>query len=255
LTELLRHASLVSIPNGGFMARIDFSLDDDVAVITLNDGENCFNPLFMQAFMDTLDRLEEETDVSTMVVKSSHEKIFSNGLDLEWLLPQIENRKSQVVIDFFYRLNALFKRILTYPMITIAAITGHAFAAGAILSCAFDFRYMRSDRGYFCLPEIDLGIPFLPGMIAILKKAIPPLAYHELVYTGKRFTAEECEEHRIITRACHLDHLMAETLAFAKAQTKKRGIIREIKAREFRHIIDILEHEDPSHIESGRYSY
>lgn len=237
------------------MGCIDFSVDDNVAVITMNDGENRFNPSFMRTFMDTLDRLEEETDVSTMVVRSSHEKIFSNGLDLEWLLPQIEKKQLQVVIDFFYRLNALYKRLLTYPMITIAAITGHAFAAGAIMCCAFDFRFMRSDRGYFCLPEIDLGIPFLPGMIAILKQAIPLSAYHELAYTGKRFTAQECEQHHIITRACHLDHLMAETLAFAKGQTKKRGIIREIKAREYRHVIDILEHEDPPHIESGRYSY
>lgn len=237
------------------MGRIDFSIDENVAVVTMNDGENRFNPSFLQAFMHTLDRLEEETDVSTMVVRSSHAKIFSNGLDLEWLLPQIEKKPSQAVIDFFYRLNALYKRILTYPMITIAAITGHAFAAGAIMCCAFDFRFMRSDRGYFCLPEIDLGIPFLPGMIAILKQAIPLSAYHELAYTGKRFTARECEAHRIITRACHLDRLMAEALAFAKSQTKKRGIIREIKTREYRHVIDILDREDPPHIESGRYTY
>lgn len=237
------------------MDLIDFSIDANVAVVTLKDGENRFNPTFMQAFLDTLDRLEAETGASAMVVRSAHEKIFSNGLDLDWLIPYIEAQDTSTIAAFFYQLNTLFERVLTFPMVTVAAITGHVFAAGAILSCAFDFRFMRSDRGYFCLPEIDLGIPFLPGMVAILKKAIPLPAYTELVYTGKRFTADECERHGIITRACHLDHLMDDALAFARSQTKKRGIVREIKVREYRHIIDILAHEDPPHIESGRYTF
>jgi len=160
-----------------------------------------------------------------------------------------------LIADFFYLVNRLYKRILLYPLITVAAINGHAFAAGAILTCAFDFRFMRSDRGYFCLPEIDLGMPFLPGMLALLKKAIPLYLLEELQYTGKRLTAAECERHHLVTKACPIDTLMDETLKFAKSLNKKRGIISEMKSRMYQDIIQVLDTQDGPFIESGRYLF
>lgn len=40
---------------------------------------------------------------------------------------------------------------------------------------AHDFRIMRSDRGYLCLPEIDLGMPLTPGMTAVIQYHIVSL--------------------------------------------------------------------------------
>ena len=115
-----------------------------------------------------------------MVVTSGHEKIFSNGIDLDWLTPMMRKGALDEAKTFFYQMMTLFRRILFYPMPTIAAVSGHAFAGGAILCCAFDFRFMRSDRGFFCFPEVDLGIPFLPGMIALMNKAMPSQVFDEM---------------------------------------------------------------------------
>jgi enoyl-CoA hydratase/carnithine racemase len=139
-------------------------------------------------------------------------------------------------------------------MITVAAINGHAFAGGAILCCAFDFRFMRSDRGFFCLPEVDLGIPFLPGMNAILKKAIPIYKLEEMEYTGSRLTAYECQEHHIVLKTSHLNTLMNEVLEFAKNLNKDRSIVKELKGRLNKGIIHIMDTEDTSYIESGKYN-
>ena len=59
-------------------------------------------------------------------------------------------------------------RLLVFPAYTVAAINGHAFAGGALISCAFDYRVMREDRGYFCFPEVDIRIPFTAGMAALI---------------------------------------------------------------------------------------
>lgn len=236
------------------MAMIDYSLDAHVAIVTMNNEDNRLGPHFISAFLEILDRLERETQAQTLVVTSSHEKIFSNGLDLEWLIPAFENGDTDGVKQFFSQLDELLKRILLYPMVTVAAVSGHAFAGGAILACAFDFRFMRTDRGFFCLPEIDLGVPFLPGMNAILKKAIPDYKLQEMQYTGNRLTADECKAHHIVSGACHRDALMVETLEFAKGIKKGRDVVREMKARMYKDIVYVMDHEDKACVESEGFN-
>jgi len=236
------------------MAVVELTLDEKVAVVTLNDGENRFNPDFLESFLGVLDQIETDTDANALVVTSSHEKIFSNGIDLDWLLPHIQKGDIETAKGFFYTMNRLFRRLILYPMPTVCAISGHAFAGGAIMTCAFDFRFMRSDRGFFCFPEVDLGIPFLPGMIALIGKAIPQYKLEELQYTGKRATAQECEAHHIITKACHMDDLMNETLSFAKGLNKRREIISEMKKRMYKQIVHAFDVEDPPVIDSGQFN-
>lgn len=227
--------------------------DGHVAIVTLSHGENRFNPTFIKHLLGIMDEIEENTNATTLLVHSSHEKIFSNGIDLEWMLQVMQANDLPTAKCFFYELNRLFKRLLAYPLITIASITGHAFAAGAIFTCAFDFRFMRKDRGYFCLPEIDLGLPFLPGMNAILRTAVPENVLRLMQLGGIRFTAQMCREHNIVQGAFHMDNLMAEVLDFARQQDKKRAVIKEIKARVNQSVINAIDVEDPPYIESGKY--
>ncbi len=236
------------------MADIDYMLDEHVAVVTLNSGENQFNPTFLHSFLSVLDAIENQTGATSLVLTSSHEKIFSNGIDLAWLVPIIQKGDVEGAKSFFYLLNRLFKRIVTYPLLTVAAISGHAFAGGAILCCAVDFRFMRSDRGYFCFPEINLGIPFLPGMNALLKKAIPMYKLEEMEYTGIRLTAAMCEEHHIITQSCAMTDLMPQALSLAKSLNKKRAVIQEMKMRLNKDIVHAIDVEDVPYIESGKFN-
>lgn len=236
------------------MALVEFRLEDQVAVVSMNSGENRFNPAFLSAFLGILDEIESGTTATTLVAHSSHEKIFSNGIDLDWLVPVIQRQDMEAAKGFFYQLNRLFKRLLTYPLVTIAAISGHAFAGGAILSCAFDFRFMRSDRGFFCLPEVDLGIPFLPGMNAILSSAIPRQALVEMQLTGTRLTADMCRTYHIVKGAFHQDQLMDETMNFARQVQKKRPAVKELKTRLNRSIVHAIDVEDVAYIESGEFN-
>ncbi len=227
------------------MSLADYELDERVAILTLKNGENKFNTSFLRECMEIINVIENETDANALVVKSAHDKIFSNGVDLDWLKGIVQAGDEVAINEFCSTLNRLLRRLFLYPMPTIAAITGHAFAGGAILACSFDFRFMRSDRGFFCIPEVDLGIPLWPSMVDIVKKVIPAYKLDELYYIGKRVTGKECEEHHIVMKAYPMDELMTAVMNFAKGLNKKRASYLAMKERMNAQLIKSLDEEKP----------
>jgi Delta3-Delta2-enoyl-CoA isomerase len=122
---------------------------------------------------------------------------------------------------------------------TVAAINGHAFGAGAQLAVAHDLRLMRSEKGFWCMPEIDMGVPLHPGMAAVLQARIPRQTVHQLIVTGKRYGAEEAVAARIVDRAVPEATLVPDAIAAATAMAAKacpamgrlkRGLYAEVLA-------------------------
>lgn len=232
------------------MAIIEWEKKDTVAVIRLNNKENRQNLAFAQRFTAVLDEIVEDTAVIAVIITSADQKCWSLGVDVDWLGKQFMEKNFNDIKNFMYGMNRVFQRLLLLPMPVIAAINGHAFGNGAILACACDFRLMKSDRGYFCFPEVDLGIPFLPGMVAFVRKAVPEYKFNEMKLTGKRAGAAELAESHVLLKACaNAEELMAEALAFANTFTKKRGIFGEHKKRMHKQIVQVMETEDPEYIE------
>jgi len=224
--------------------------NESVAILSMDNGANKHNLNFAKDMLKILDEILTDQEIKALILTSTDEKNWSQGVDLEWLMDRFKEKDTEAMKAFMYRMNDLFKKLLLYPVPVIAAINGHAFGNGAILSCACDFRFMRSDKGFFCFPEVNIGIPFLPGMIAWTKKAMPYYKFQELKYTGKRAGAVELEKDHVIHKACaNLEELKEETLNFAKSFQKKRGIFGEMKKRMHKEIIDIMDQEDPKYIE------
>jgi enoyl-CoA hydratase/carnithine racemase len=232
------------------MSIIEWKKVETVGVITMNNGENRHNPDFIHAILTAFDEIESDPGISSVVIASSDPKNWSQGIDLAWMMDAMARNDLPAIREFMYGLNRIFKRILLYPMPVIAAINGHAFGDGTIMACACDFRFMKADRGFFCFPEIDINIPFLPGMMAIVRKAMPGYKFQELVLSGKRAGAADLEAGHVIVKACENEEaLMREALACAKTFNKKRPIFGEMKKRMYGYIIEIMEKEDPVYIE------
>ena len=165
--------------------------DDKIAIIDLGDDENRFSPGFLDAINAQLDDVEKAG--AQGLVTTAGGKFYTNGLDLDWLAAHAEQAQSYVA-----RVQALLARVLTFPAPTAAAVTGHAFGAGAMLAMAHDVRVMRADRGYFCFPEVDIRIPFTDGMAALIQAKLTPRAAVASMTTGRRFGGVEAAEFGIV---------------------------------------------------------
>ena len=165
--------------------------DDKIAVLDLGEDENRFSPEFLDAINAQLDELE--AGGAQGLVTTARGKFYTNGLDLDWLTAHADQMQSYVA-----RVQALLARVLTVPMPTAAAVTGHAFGAGAMLAMAHDARVMRADRGFFCFPEVDIRIPFTDGMAALIQAKLTPRAAVASMTTGRRFGGVEAAELGIV---------------------------------------------------------
>ena len=196
---------------------IDLQRHGDVFVLRFDAPENRFRPEGLDAWNAALDRVEAAGGPAALVTTGTG-KFYSNGLDLEWLLAAATPAERETYIP---RVLALMARILTFPTITVAAINGHAFGAGAQLSLAHDYRVMRTERGYWCMPEIDMKAPLHPGMTAIIRARVPRQTAHELIVTGTRYGAEAALSKRIVDRAVAESELLPTAIAIAQGLAAK----------------------------------
>jgi enoyl-CoA hydratase/carnithine racemase len=195
---------------------IDLTRDGEVFVLRMNAGENRFHPDFVRAWNHALDQVEQAEGPKALVTTGTG-KFYSNGLDLDWMLTEGKGQAQEYLSSVL----GIMGRVLVFPAITVAAMNGHAFGAGGQLALAHDYRVMRLERGYFCMPEIDMRAPLHPGMTAILQARLPRQSCHEVIATGKRYTAEEALVRRIV------DHAAAEEEVLPKAV----GIAAELAAK------------------------
>jgi Delta3-Delta2-enoyl-CoA isomerase len=156
-------------------------------------------------------------------------KFFSNGLDLETL-----TAGGDTMFDYLADCHALLARVLAFPLPTVAAINGHAFAGGGMLALCHDQRVMRSDRGFFCLPEIDLSLPFSPGMHGLITSTLPPTTAREAMLTGRRFGGPEAAAAGIVDAAVGEDEVVPVAVERAAAQAgKPRATLAAMKEQLF----------------------
>jgi enoyl-CoA hydratase/carnithine racemase len=205
---------------------IDLRRDGPVFVLAMNAGENRFNGDFIAAMHRALDEVEGAVGPTALVTTGSG-KFYSNGLDLEWMAAQGSAGARRALGDAL----GLLARVLTFPVYTVAAMNGHAFGAGAQLAVAHDLRLMRADRGFFCMPEIDMKVQLHPGMVALLQARLPLATAHDVIVTGTRYGGEAARAAEIVERALPEAELVPAAIAAAAALAAKADpVMAKLKA-------------------------
>jgi enoyl-CoA hydratase/carnithine racemase len=218
------------------MDRWQLTREGDVFTLRITDGENKLGQVALSEWNRALDAvIKTGSDKVLIITGTSH--YWSTGLDLA----EVERMSHLEREAFLARVDALLAKVLTAPFVTIAAINGHAYAAGGLLALAHDYRIMRSDRGYFCLPSIDIGIPFTAGMAALIADKIPQPGAHDLVISGGEIGAEEAFTSGIVTKAVTADQVLPASAEMARGFTgKDAATLSAVKRRMYHNSVRLL---------------
>jgi enoyl-CoA hydratase/carnithine racemase len=209
--------------------------DGDIYILELGTDENRFSTERLDKINALLDEILATEDPAALIVTGSG-KFFSNGLDVEFL-----GANPEKLAWYITEVQKVLARLLVFPLPTVAAVNGHAFGAGAMVALSCDHRVMRADRGFFCLPEVDLGMPFTPGMAALCQGKMSPQAASATMPSGRRLGGSESLSYQIVDAALPEDQVMSAAKEFvAPLVGKNRGALGTIKHGMYGSIVSLL---------------
>ncbi|MGH1371316.1 MAG: enoyl-CoA hydratase/isomerase family protein [Cellvibrionaceae bacterium] len=220
------------------MSTMRLEVQDGIHVLTLtnNDNENKLNLDVIKEYLAALDTVEAYQGNTALLITCEHEKTFSTGIDLEWLITRTEEQRAEFVLT----LEQLLYRLALLNAPSVVALNGNAYAGGAIIATAADFRLMRSDRGRFCFPEVNINIPFTPMMIDIIDLLPNKHALKHMALIGAAYTGEECATFDIVDSIHPQQELPQAAMALAKMLGEKdratyTSIKRDLRSSISRH--------------------
>ena len=212
---------------------------DNVYTLTMNNG-GTFNPDSLAAFNAGLDSALADEDASVLLITGA-DKSFSQGLDLEYIMAN-PNDAMQFIGDCM----RVVGRLLWFPVPVVSVINGHAFGLGAMIALASDYKVMREDRGFFCLPEVDLGMTLTYRMNALVCGKLSGNVLRDVLQTGRRVGGPEAQEWGIVDRAAPLDTLREVALELAQPMCgKNREAVSGLKRGINLDILSVIEGDTP----------
>lgn len=213
------------------MELVQYSVQDDVAVITLDRPPvNALNSALI-ADIDSAIELAEDPAVRAAVITGSPH--FAAGADINAFQETFDSggseRQASGLSEAILRLSNLEKP-------TIAAVNGFALGGGLELAMGADFRYL-AESAKVGQPEILLGIIPGAGGTQRLSRLVGPQRCKELCMSGRHVEADEALAIGLADKVFPDDELLERALgdaaAFAKGPTQAYKAVKRAVSRGF----------------------
>ena len=196
------------------LVRVTLSTDDrKVAMLTLNRPPvNSLSMEMCQAISAAVKDVEDDSNVEGMVLASSNPNIMSAGLDLAELYNPDPNR----LPDFWNSFQQLFIDLYSSRLAAVAAIEGHAPAAGCMLAICCDYRVMTDQKGRIGLNETLLGIAAPPWLGQAMVNTIGMRNAEISLGLGLLYSPQEALGIGLVDKVASADAVVSNALDEAK---------------------------------------
>lgn len=212
-----------------------YEMKDHTAFLTINreSRRNAISEEMIDAFLEFLERSDQDDEVRAVCVTGTGEKAFCSGADLAGSFASQGDERLLGPRKYA----ELLKAMIRFGKPLVARVNGPCLAGGIGLMLGCDIVLARNDA-YFRTPEVNVGIyPMMVG--ALLYRNVNRKKAVEMVLTGRKIPAPEAETIGIITRAVEPGDLDDEVRKTLTLLTSKSPIGLRIGKEAFRHMSDM----------------
>ena len=199
------------------MELVSVNKDEELLIITLARGKA--NPLNAAMVKELIAAMSVAADrnIRGVVLASDRPRFFSSGFDVGEVF-QYDREK---MAEFFSRFIDLYEGILLLPKPVVAAVSGHAFAGGAVLALACDARVMAEGEFGFALNEVNLGVVVPPGFVRMAVAAVGARNAREIILEGKTITPARALEMGLVDAVVKPEAVLERAVARARELAAK----------------------------------
>jgi enoyl-CoA hydratase len=206
-------------------ATLRYEVADGVATIALDQPEsrNALSDALLDDLLAAFEAARDDDAVRCVVLRSTHEKVFSAGGDLGGFAAEAPLVHKHAAIDRFPR---LFRLIGELGKPTLCAANGHVLAGALGLALACDLVVAR-DGATFGTPEINVGVfPFM--IMALIFRNVPRKKANELLLLGERIDAQEAQRLGIVNRVVAADEFESAVADWASKLAAKSPVLMRL---------------------------
>jgi enoyl-CoA hydratase/carnithine racemase len=160
----------------------------------------------------------EATDETRVVVLTAPPgaRAWCGGADVRDFLPL----DAKTRMDRYAMINECLPKFYNLSRPVIGALNSHAVGVGLVLAAFCDLRVV-SREAFFAHPEIDRGV-IAGGGSFLTRLNVPAAKVREMIYTGRRFTAEELQENSgFFNYIVPKDRVMPKAMELAEVIARK----------------------------------
>ena len=187
--------------------------DGQVLVATMDDGKaNALSHAMIDALRDAVEWAEADEDVRALVLVGRAGR-FCAGFDLS----VIQSGDAAAVAALIGAGGELCKRIYAATVPVVAACTGHALAAGALLLLSCDRRVGPDAPVKIGLNEVAIGLALPRWAIALAMARLAPTALQASVATAQLYDGAGAAGIGYLDRVVAPDEVVPAALAEAQS--------------------------------------
>lgn len=202
--------------------------EDRVATLTFNRPEqrNPLNEDILLELDNVLRQVRDDADVRVLIFTGSG-NTFCAGADLS-LTKGVDGPSEREAIfrEFAPRRTRLVERVIATLVhlepITLAAVNGYAVGGGWGLVLGCDLR-IAVEGAEFWFPEVDLGAPLSPSIVALLAAHVGPARAKEMSLTCRHYTANQLLGMGMLNQVVTRDKLVPTVAELAQSLATKNA--------------------------------